>query len=34
MKKLLFIIVVWLFISCKKEDIQLPKSNKTILKDI
>ncbi len=34
MKKLLFIIVVLLFISCKKEDIQLPKSNKTILKDI
>jgi hypothetical protein len=34
MKKLLFISVVLLFISCKKQDVQLPKSNKTVLKDI
>lgn len=34
MKKLLFISTVFLFISCKKQDVQLPKSNKTILKDI
>ncbi|WP_339887812.1 hypothetical protein [uncultured Flavobacterium sp.] len=34
MKKLLFISIALLFISCKKQDVQLPKSNKTILKDI
>lgn len=34
MKKLLFIVTILMFISCKKEDIQLPKSNKTVLKDI
>jgi hypothetical protein len=34
MKKILFISIVLLFISCKKQDVQLPKSNKTILKDI
>ena len=34
MKKLLFISTIFLFISCKKQDVQLPKSNKTVLKDI
>ena len=34
MKKILFISIVLLLISCKKEDVQLPKSNQTILKDI
>lgn len=34
MKKILFIIIVLLFISCNKEQVQLPKSDKTILKDI
>jgi biopolymer transport protein ExbD len=34
MKKILFILLFLTFISCKKEDVQLPKSNKTVLKDI
>jgi biopolymer transport protein ExbD len=34
MKKILFILLILTFISCKKEDVQLPKSNKTVLKDI
>ena len=34
MKKILFIVMVLMFVSCKKQDVQLPKSNKTVLKDI
>ena len=34
MKKTLYILLILSFISCKKEDVQLPKLNKTILKEI
>jgi biopolymer transport protein ExbD len=34
MKKILFISILLMFISCNKQDVQLPKSSKTILKDI
>lgn len=34
MKKIISVVFVLLFISCKKEDVQLPKADKTILKDI
>lgn len=34
MRRILLILVILLSISCKKEQVQLPKSDKTILKDI
>jgi biopolymer transport protein ExbD len=34
MKKILFIVVVFMLTSCNQENVQLPKSNKTVLKDI
>jgi biopolymer transport protein ExbD len=34
MKKIIFISAIFLLISCNKEQVQLPKSDRTILKDI
>ena len=34
MKKIFLTAMVLLFVSCKKENVQLPKSNKTIVKDL
>lgn len=34
MKKIIFISAILVLISCNKEQVQLPKSNRTILKDI
>lgn len=34
MKKIFLLAMVLIFVSCGKENIQLPKSNKTVLKDI
>ena len=34
MKKLIVLVGITLFISCKKEDVQLPKANATVIKEI